>query len=56
MMSAKKEKKNRKFVQAVVGGIAAKKIEIYEEFLQEARRQPLWLRLRVAFMIVFKRG
>lgn len=55
-MGAKQEKKKRKFIRAVVKGVSDKKIEIYEEFLQEARNQSLWLRLRVAVMIVFKRG
>ena len=55
-MGAKQEKKKRKFVKAVVQSMDKRKMEIYEEFLREARKQSLWLRLRVAVMIVFKRG
>lgn len=55
-MGAKQEKKKRKFVKTVVQSIDKRKMEIYEEFLREARNQSLRLRLRVAAMIVFKRG
>lgn len=55
-MGAKQEKKKRRFIKTVVQSINARKMEIYEEFLQEARKQPLRARLHVAALIVFKRG
>lgn len=55
-MGAKQEKKKRKFIRSVVQSIDARKMEIYEEFLSEARKESLRVRLRVAAMIVFKRG